>query len=124
MGYNQKHYCGILAVSPALFKSSGPLLRSISGQRQKGFSVTNKGLKTGSLVVSRPFAEPNFTHLLSLSCRDEDGLDRAVRLQMVSQNTYVRCNPFRLSFYDDRSVHGETGDCYVLVGNPPAAMGA
>ena len=31
MDFNQKHYCGILAVSPALFKSSGPLLRSTLG---------------------------------------------------------------------------------------------
>ena len=41
---------------------------------------------------------------------------------MVLQNTYVRCNPFRLSSYNDRAIHSETGACYVLVGNPPAAM--
>ena len=121
MGHGQEYYCGILADSPALFKSAGPLLSSTFDQRQKEFSVTNKGLKTGSIAVYRPLRESSLTYLLTLSCESLGGLELGVQLQMISQNTYVRSNPFGLCFYNDQEVHSVTGDCHVLIGNPTAA---
>ncbi|EDU42504.1 hypothetical protein PTRG_09453 [Pyrenophora tritici-repentis Pt-1C-BFP] len=93
-----QNHCGILARSPAAFIFAGLLLPSDAGQPPKEFTMTNKGLKTGSLLLySGPFGSwSGYYYILPLACLNMKGRAIGVQLQMLSQNTFVRKSPFDL----------------------------
>ncbi|KAF7442049.1 het domain protein [Pyrenophora tritici-repentis] len=117
-----QNHCGILARSPAAFIFAGLLLPSDAGQPPKEFTMTNKGLKTGSLLLySGPFGSwSGYYYILPLACLNMKGRAIGVQLQMLSQNTFVRKSPFDLFRYDTAYNRCETSDCYILIGHPPA----
>ncbi|KAK1910530.1 hypothetical protein P3342_008409 [Pyrenophora teres f. teres] len=123
VGPGFQDHCGILARSPAAFISAGLLFSSNAGQPPKEFTVTNKGLKTGSLLLyNGPWGSwTGCYYILPLSCSKEKRRVVGVQLQMISQNTFVRKSPFDLFKYETEYTRSETSDCYILIGNPPVA---
>jgi hypothetical protein len=100
------HCCGVLAPRPAMFKSSGALVK---GARDSEFSVTNKGIRITTRLERAPAATNDHPHFLLYLGYDSNfravylvlqkyGADQFVRDNKVASGIWIPMEPLTRQF--------------------------